>query len=187
MQRVLAVRLLLAPCLGLLGLLACSDNGKPPETPESPAASGEASSEPGASAAPSSEAAPADSAMPGKVVNDAQVDKSMSLDTYELTPSDCDALGRQYGVAARADQMSALSPKISEKQRAATAAQVDKVVTKLEDGWIAGCQTSLVNKAVDRTAIKCAMAAKTVKAFDVCLNGEGGTAQPAQTGKPKKK
>jgi hypothetical protein len=183
MQRALAVGLSLAPLLGLLGvcaLLGCSE-AKPPETPETPAAS----SEPAASAEPSAEAAPADTAMPGKVVNDAKVDKSMSLDTYELTPSDCEALGRQYGVAARADQMGALSPKISEKQRAATAAQVDKVVSKLEDSWIGGCQSSLVNKAVDRAAIKCAMAAKTVKAFDVCLNGEGGTPQPA--GKPKKK
>ena len=182
MQRALAVGLSLASCLALLGLPACSE-AKPPETPETPAAS----ADPAGSAAPgaTSEPAPADTAMPGKVVNDAKVDKSMSLDTYELTPSDCEALGKQYGVAARADQMGALSPKISEKQRAATAAQVDKVVTKLEDGWIAGCQSSLVNKAVDRDSIKCAMAAKTVKAFDVCLNGEGGTPQPV--GKPKKK
>jgi hypothetical protein len=180
MQRALAVGLLLAPCLALL---ACAEPAKPPETPETPAASSEPA---GASEhGPAAEAAPADTAMPGKVVGDTQVDKSMSLDTYELTPSDCEALGKQYGVAARADQMSALSPKISEKQRTATAAQVDKVVSKLEDSWIAGCQSSLVNKAVDRASIKCAMAAKTVKAFDVCLNGEGGTPQPA--GKPKKK
>jgi len=183
MQRVLAVGFFVAPSLALLGLFACSEAAKPPETPETPAASAGPSASSESSASP--EPGAADPAMPGKVVNDAKVDKSMSLDTYELTPSDCEALGKQYGVAARADQMSALSPKISEKQRSATAAQVDKVVSKLEDSWIAGCQTSLVNKAVDRGAIKCAMAAKTVKAFDVCLNGESGTPQPA--GKPKKK
>ena len=177
MQRVLVEGLLVAP---LVLLFACSE-AKPPETPEAPAAS----AEPAEAASPAPEAAPASSALPGRVGNDAKVDKSMSLDTYELTPSDCEALGKQYGVAARADQMSALSPKISEKQRTATAAQVDKVVTKLEDSWIAGCQSSLVNKAVDHGAIKCAMAAKTVKAFDVCLNGEAGTPQPA--GKPRKR
>lgn len=176
MPRVLVQGLLFAP---LALLLACSE-AKPPETPEAPAASAEPAE--GASAAP--EAAPAGSAMPGKVVNDAKVDKSMSLDSYELTPSDCEALGKQYGVAARADQMSALSPKISEKQRAATAAQVDRVVTKNEESWIANCQSTLVNKAVDHGAIKCAIAAKTVDAFNVCLNGEGA---PPPAGKPRKK
>jgi hypothetical protein len=82
--------------------------------------------------------------------------------------------------------MSALSPKLSEKQRSATAAQVDKVVSKLEESWTSGCATSLVNKAVDHDAIKCALAAKTVKAFDTCINGAAGTPQPTGGGKKKK-
>jgi hypothetical protein len=80
--------------------------------------------------------------------------------------------------------MSGLSPKLSEKQRASVAAQVDKVVGKLQQSWTDGCHSSLENKAVDHAGIKCALAAKTVKDFDVCLNGPGGT-QPAPSGKKK--
>jgi hypothetical protein len=113
------------------------------------------------------------------------VDRSMSLDTYEMTPSDCNALGRHYGDVARSDQMVGLSPKLSEAQRSATAAQIDKVVGTLEGRWTDGCHASLVNKAVDHDNIKCALAAKTVKDFDVCLNGAAGTPQVKAPGKKK--
>jgi hypothetical protein len=59
------------------------------------------------------------------------------------------------------------------------------VVGKIEDNWTSGCRNALVDKAVDHDAIKCALVAKTVHDFDVCLNGEKGT--PQSTGKPKKK
>ena len=111
------------------------------------------------------------------------VDKSMSLDTYEMTPSDCNALGRHYGEVARNDQLAGLSPKLKEAQRAATVAQIDKVVGKLEEAWTNQCHSALVNKAVDHDAIKCSLAAKTVKDFDVCINGAAGTPQ-APAGKP---
>jgi hypothetical protein len=185
------MRPLLAPVLlaALTALAACAGSEKPPETPES--ADGEkkaapkddpaADKTPPEGGADQGSDAPASPGAPPKPA----VDKSMSLDTYELTPADCESLGKQYGEVARSDQMAALSPKLSAKQRDATAAQVDKVVSGLEDKWIAGCQASLVNKAVDHDALKCALSAKTVKAFDVCLNGEAGTPQPA--GRPGKK
>ncbi|APR74945.1 Hypothetical protein A7982_00291 [Minicystis rosea] len=170
----LLVPAFLAAISGLV-CFACSPS-QPPETPESLAGS----------AAPSAEPAPSATAAPGALVKGSEAEqKGQSLESYELTPSDCDALGRQYGAVARADQMAALSPKLSEKQRTATAAQIDKVVGKLEESWIAGCHANLVNKAVDHGVIKCALASKTVKQFDICLNGEGGTPQPA--GKPDKK
>jgi hypothetical protein len=116
----------------------------------------------------------------------AEIDKGISLDTYEMTPSDCNALGRHYGEVARNDQLAGLSPKLSEKQRSSTVAQIDKVVGKLEESWTNGCHTSLVNKAVDHAAIKCALAAKSVKEFDICINGrEGTTAPPGGKGKKK--
>jgi hypothetical protein len=154
---------------------ACSPSPKPAESPEGPASKEESSppsSSPPAETAADTGASPAE--RQGAVEKAPDVDRSMSIDTYEMTPSDCDALGRQYGEVSRADQMSALSPKLSEKQRSATGAQVDRVVSKLQETWINGCQTNLVNKAVDHDAIKCALAAKTVKAFDVCLNGTAG-------------
>lgn len=159
----------------LLALSACSPPS-PPETPETPAPS----ADPAPPADPAQTAAPVTTAMPGQVVKGGDADKGPD---YELTPADCDALGRQYGAVARADQLAALSPKLSTKQRDATSAQIDRVVGKLEESWIGTCQSTLVNKSVDHAAVKCAMASKTVKQFDVCLNGEAGTPQ----GKPSKK
>lgn len=161
-----------------LVLVACSPS-KPPDNPESADTTAVASAEPTEGTA--------DTAPMGTVVKSPEVSQDASLASYELTPSDCDALGRQYGQVARSDQMAALSPRLTEKQRAATAAQVDKVVGKLEEGWIGTCQSTLVNKSVDHASIKCALAAKTVKAFDVCLNGEHGTPQPRPASPKKKK
>jgi hypothetical protein len=164
---------------------ACSPSPKPAESPEGPASKDESDTPtPPAEATADMGAPPAE--RQGSAEKAPDVDRSMSMDTYEMTPADCDALGRQYGDLARADQMGALSPKLSEKQRSATGAQVDKVVSKLQETWINGCQTTLVNKAVDHDAIKCALAAKTVKAFDVCINGTAGAGQGASPGTTKK-
>ncbi len=176
--------------LSVLGALAaaavvaaCASDAKPPGSPEAPTATAEA--DPPASPEPA--AAPATTAMPGSVVKVEGADKNQMLDTYEMTPSDCDALGKKYGELARSDMLATLSPKLSEKQKAATAASIEKSVAPREEGWIKGCMTSLVNKAVDHGSIKCALAAKTVKDFDVCINGDKGTPQAAPAGKPKKK
>jgi hypothetical protein len=165
-----------------LALASACEPGKPPETPEeAPAKSAdpdkgaaEPSAEPKPDSAPdkgSQENAPP---QPGN-----NVPAGMSMDTYEMTPSDCNALGRHYGEVARNDQAGALSPKLNEKQRAATMDQIDKVVSKLEEKWTNGCHSTLVDHAVDHDAIKCALGAKSVKEFDTCLNGPGGTQQPA--------
>jgi hypothetical protein len=190
-------RLSLYPASAILALAAVIAGCSPSKPPESP----EGSSEPAAGKdekkadadMPKDEAAEPSSgsgSSAGKADHPPPppkpaVDKSLSLDTYEMTPSDCDALGRHYGEVARSDQMSALSPKLSAKQKSATAEQVDKVVGGLEEKWTSGCQTSLVNKAVDHDAIKCALAAKTVKDFDVCINGTAGTPQGKSPGKKK--
>src|SRR5215470_1629965 len=120
-------------------LSACSPD-KPPETPETPASTAEAESP--SKSEPKTEAS-ADMGEPSPAAPKPDVDKSMSLDTYEMTPSDCNALGRHYGEVARNDQMAGLSPKLTEKQRSSTAAQIDKVVGKLEETWTNGCHTSL--------------------------------------------
>src|SRR5262245_36506927 len=123
MCRVSVIALLAA----LAALAACS--AEPPKTPEFPEAASSAA--PKAAAEPAAAEPAAASAEPAAnagAVPKPDVDKSLSLETYELTPSDCNALGKQYGIVARNDQMAALSPKLSEKQRAATAEQVEKVV-----------------------------------------------------------
>jgi type IV secretory pathway VirB10-like protein len=179
--------------LALAALIAACSPSKPPESPEG-------TSEP--AAAKDKEKSESDMPKDGKEETPAEpssgqgsgdhppppkpaVDKSMSLDTYEMTPSDCNALGRHYGEVARSDQMAGLSPKLSAKQKEATREQIDKVVGKLEGQWTDGCHASLVNKAVDHDAIKCALAAKTVKDFDVCINGAAGTPQGKPAGKKK--
>lgn len=152
-----------------------SSSAKPSDTPET------------ASASPSPDPAPADSAAEGKS-SDAPAsspapkkdDRDAIPDDYTLTAGDCGALGRQYGGVARSDQMASLSPKLKEKQRAQGEASIEKVVSKLEENWISLCERSLVGQVVDRAALKCALNSATVKAFDICLNGEAG----ATTNKP---
>ena len=110
-------------------------------------------------------------------------------DDYELTPGDCDALGKQYGRLARGDQLAALNPKLSAAQREQAETNIDRAIAPLETRRIDGCASSLAGKATERKLLKCAMDAKTVKAFDICLNGESGSAaepKGAPAGKKKK-
>ncbi len=93
-------------------------------------------------------------------------------DDYSLTENDCQALGRGYGDATRSDQRAALNPKLTAKQREQADASIDGVVTKLEASWTDTCLKQLAGKIVDHKNVKCALAAKTVKAFDTCINGE---------------
>jgi hypothetical protein len=99
-------------------------------------------------------------------------------DDYSMTPHDCEELGKQYGEVSRHDLLAQLSPKLAQKQRDQASANIDKAVSKQEDSWIAGCQKNLVGNVVDQKSLKCAMTAQTVKAFDVCLNGEAPPPQP---------
>jgi hypothetical protein len=94
-------------------------------------------------------------------------------DDYTLTERDCDTLGKQYGAVARSDQLAALNPKLSDKQRAVAEANIDKGVGVIESQWIDSCIKSLAGKVADRSALKCAMGAKTVSAFQVCLGDTG--------------
>jgi hypothetical protein len=180
---------LFAALLLSVASFGCASGNKPPETPETPASTAEPESAPAPSGRPSEKAAtPAQpDGEPGPAPKGPDVPKGMSMDSYEMTPSDCNALGRHYGEVARSDQMKDLSPKLNEKQRAATMAQIDKVVGKNEENWTNGCHSTLEGNAVDHDAIKCALAAKTVHDFDVCINGPAGTPQPAtKPGKKKK-
>jgi hypothetical protein len=159
-----------------IALTACSPSDKPPEVPETPAA---ASVDP--EAAPPAPPAPAVTAMPGQMVKSTDDRQAQAMDSYEMTPSDCDALGRKYGELGRDEMLAGLGAKISEKQRATAIAKVEESMNKRADTWIANCMSTLVNKAVVHENIKCALASKSMKAFDVCLNGEGGAqAAPAQ-------
>jgi hypothetical protein len=91
---------------------------------------------------------------------------------YTLTDRDCIELAKHYGVVQKADQMASLNPKLSAAQKEQAEGSIDSAVTKLREGWENGCRTSLVGGVVERGRLKCAMASKSVKAFDECINGE---------------
>jgi hypothetical protein len=93
-------------------------------------------------------------------------------DDYSLTERDCDTLGKQYGSVARSDQFAALSPKLTDKQRAQAEANIEKGVGTIEQQWIDSCIKALVGKVADRNALKCAMGAKTVNEFKACIHDE---------------
>lgn len=146
-----------------VGLLACS--GTP--SPEAPS-SGEVGSEP-----PRVDETPdaptpmpeAPSQAPGG-----------SDDGRELTPSDCNALAARYGFTVRSDEMAKLHPELSSAQRDQARAAIDRAAEQLETGWRNGCLESLSGKVASERAVRCALAAKTVAAFDACLNSPSGAA-----------
>jgi hypothetical protein len=171
--------------LTALALAACSSTTtatKPPDTPDPDAPSKEVD--------PATEAAgPAqekETAPPASEKAKSVGDQNSIPDDYYLTAGDCEALGKQYGHAARNDQLATLSPKLSEKLRAQGTEAIDKAVTKLEDKWIASCQSALVGQVGDPKALKCALNAATVAAFDVCLNGDNGSQGNKPSRAPKK-
>ena len=171
-KRFLMPRSLALAPLVLALLLGCSSGApKPADGPEgepaiNPLAPGEAAEQ-----APPVEAPPQQTAM-GEVKRSAGATETP--DDYSLTENDCQALGRQYGQAARDDQRVELNPKLTAKQREQAEATIDGVVSKLESAWTETCSKTLAGKVVEHKNIKCALAAKTVKSFDVCLNGQKG-------------
>ncbi|MEO7329674.1 MAG: hypothetical protein ABI193_13930 [Minicystis sp.] len=167
------------PLIAALVIGCSSSTSKPADAP------GETSEviKPGPSGAPaSSDKGEETTAPPPGMLKSGPAKDDSIADDYELTPGDCDALGKQYGRLARADQMVALNPKLSATQREQAEGNIDRAIAPLESRWIEGCVSGLAGKATDRKLLKCAMEVKTVKAFDVCLNGESGS--PA--GKKKK-
>ena len=161
MRRSLA----LAP-LVLALLLGCGSGApKPADGPEGEKAINPLAPEAADEHAPPVDAPPPQTAMGGV---------KRGADATETPDNDCQALGRQYGTAARDDQRVGLNPKLTAKQREQAEAAIDGVVSKLESGWTDTCSKSLAGKIVEHKNIKCALAAKTVKSFDVCLNGQKG-------------
>lgn len=162
---------LLCSILALSAALGCSSSTqKPADSPEEPS-----SPEKAAQVDAPAEGEPrgdGPAPMPTEVKQTGAHSDGSIPDNYELTAGDCDALGKQYGAVARADQLAQVNPKLSAAQRTQAEANIDKVISKLENQWIDGCRGSLVGKTVDPKSLKCALESRTVKDFDVCLNGE---------------
>jgi hypothetical protein len=89
----------------------------------------------------------------------------------ELTARECEVLAQRYGDLTRSDAMAGLKPGLTEGQRQQAQQNILAAADKLSARWESGCVESLVGKVANEDALKCAMNAKTVADFDVCLNG----------------
>jgi hypothetical protein len=144
----------------LLGCSATPPPADPTTAPPSTDAPPAASEEPAASASPDAEPAPAPKT-PQSIPDD-----------YVISNTDCDALGKRLGEVTRSDELAKVDPKLKPAQRDKAMHSIDEAASKIESQWIASCEKSLVGKVGDPKALKCANDAKSVKAFDTCLNGE---------------
>lgn len=166
--------------LASLVLVAACASSSP--TPATPASSADPSTSP--SAEPSSESAKDDGDKPAADTPKPTKRNDAVPQDHSLTHADCENLGKVFGEASRHDLMSEVSPKLSQKLRDQAEANIARAVESKEEAWIVSCQKNLVDKTVDEDTIKCAMKATTVKAFDVCLNGESPEPAP-RPGKKK--
>lgn len=89
----------------------------------------------------------------------------------EIMRKDCAALAQKYGELVRTDEASKLNPKLSAAQMDTAKANIDKAAQTLADRFREGCEQSLVGKFAEESALQCAMTAKRLADFDVCMNG----------------
>ena len=127
------------------------------------------------SQAPAAESAPPASAPGG--VKKAAADTTVP-DDYAMTISDCRALGSKLGAVTRSDELAKLSPKLKAAARDKAAEQIETMAREVGEKWTRSCENNLVDKIVDQPSLRCALSASTVKAFDVCLNGEAPAPRP---------
>jgi len=91
--------------------------------------------------------------------------------TRELSASDCRSLAEKYNELLRSDEMAKLSPKLTDAQREQSRVQIGKGMAIMSARWEEGCARDLTGKLATEASLQCAMAAKTVATFDVCING----------------
>lgn len=135
-----------------------------------PSAEPSTSAEPAADVASGGEGAEAQGEGPAAAAPSAAQRDDSVPDDYSLMRGDCVALERRFVELTRSDQSAALSPALTAQQRAETEAKIEAVATKLGEQYMRACEQN-VGKSVDPKALKCAFNARTVKAFEECLNG----------------
>ena len=105
--------------------------------------------------------------------------------TRELSVTDCIALAQKYESLTRSEEMAKLPVGLTAEQIAVSESQLARGAKLLAERWEEGCVKSLVGKEHPESNLRCAMASKTVSAFDVCLNGPADPA-PTQSVDPPK-
>ena len=88
---------------------------------------------------------------------------------YTITARDCDDLAARFHDVTRADMMAQLGDKQTEAQRAAAEKGIEQMANQARDGYLKQCD-GLIDKVYERPRIDCALEARTVSAFDTCLN-----------------
>lgn len=142
--------------LSLLALVGCSS----PQTEPT----GGTSLEPERTAAPEptgEPAAPAEPTSPPPAATGAR----------ELLRKDCAALADKYGELVRVEEASKLDPKLTHAQVETAKSRIDAAARTLADRFREGCEQSLVGKFAEEASLQCAMSAKRLADFDVCMNG----------------
>ncbi len=89
----------------------------------------------------------------------------------ELTHRDCQTLGGRYRALVVSDESTKLDPTLDDIKREQGSEAIAKGADVLSGRWTDSCEAALVGKFASEEALQCAMTSKTVKAFDVCLNG----------------
>jgi N-acetylmuramoyl-L-alanine amidase len=74
------------------------------------------------------------------------------------------------------DEEAKLNPKLSEAQRESARKAFAEAAQILAERWSTSCEANLVGKIASEESLRCAMASKSVAAFDVCLNGPPSSA-----------
>ena len=90
-------------------------------------------------------------------------------DDYALMHGDCVELGKRLTVLTRSEQVAALSAKLTAEQRGETEKKIDAVAATLGEQYAQSCEQN-VGKSVDPRSLECAFDARTVRAFEACLN-----------------
>ncbi|WP_437800283.1 hypothetical protein [Sorangium sp. So ce693] len=162
--------LFLITVTGLLStsLLGCGGASPPPIEQPEPARP----EEPSPTAEPTNDAAQGAAAREADAPPDAPApprrDDSVP-DDYALMHGDCVELGKRLTVLTRSDQVAALSAKLTAEQRGETEKKIDAVAATLGEQYARSCEQN-VGKSVDPRSLKCAFDARTVRAFEACLN-----------------
>ncbi|WP_437591824.1 hypothetical protein [Sorangium sp. So ce1000] len=139
-----------------------------PEPAEEPAPRAEPTNEAGQGAEAREEEAEPGAAAPSAAPAAPRRDDSVP-DDYALMHGDCVELGKQLTVLTRSEQVAALSAKLTTEQRGETEKKIDVVAATLGEQYARACEQN-VGKSVDPKSLKCAFDARTVRAFETCLN-----------------
>jgi hypothetical protein len=174
-QPSLAMRMILFWAAGAVStsLFGCAGSPPPPADQPEPAQVEERAPPAEPAPTPARKAEPADaetSSVEGGEPRATERPEDSVPDDYTIMHGDCAQLGKKFAALTRAEQVAALSPKLTTEQRTQTEQRIDVVAGKLGEQYAQTCEKN-VGRSVNPRSLKCAFDARSVKAFDECLNG----------------